>query len=76
MSTLRHGEKRPNPSNPKGIRVNQDSPHIPHGRGKVLLKDRAEKMEETKDRGKRVAAAAGRGEEIRVGRVGKRREEK
>jgi len=72
MSTLCHGERRPNPSNPKGLGVNQDSPRVPHGRGKVLLKDRAKKMEETRDRGKRVAAAAGRREEIRVGRVGKK----
>jgi len=69
---LRHEERRPNPSSPKGLGVNQEPPRVPHGRSKVLLKDRAKKMEETIDRGKRVAAAAGRREEIRVGRVGKK----
>ena len=68
-STLCHGEKRPNPSNPKGLGVNQDSPCVPYGRGKVLLKDRARKMEEPRDRDKKAAAAAGRREESK-GRAG------
>ena len=70
---MRHGEKRPNPSNPKGLGVNQDSPCVPYGRGKVLLKDRAKKMEKPRDRGKKaVAAAVGRREE-KKGRVGGKR---
>ena len=72
MSTLCHGEKRPNPSNPKGLGVNQDSPCVPHGRGEVLLEDRAKKMEEPRDQGKKAAAAAVRGERRRVGREGKK----
>ena len=75
MSTLHLGEKRPNPSNPKGLGVNQDSPRVPHGRGKVLLKDRAKKMEEPRDGGKKAAAAAGRREE-RKGRAGGKEREK
>jgi len=63
MSTLHLGEKRPNPSNPKGLGVNQDSPRVPHDRGKVLRKDRAKKMKEPRDRAKRAAAAAARREE-------------
>jgi len=54
-----------------GLGVNREPPRVPHGRGKVLLKDRAKKMEEPRDRGKRSAAAAGREEERRVGRVGR-----
>ena len=64
-----HREKRPNPSKPTGLGVNQEPPRVPHGRGKVLLKDRAKKMEEPRDRGKRRAAAAVRRRE-RKGRAG------
>ena len=56
--TLLHKEEEPNPSKPTGLGVNQGPPRVPHGRGKVLLKDRATKMEEARDRGKRRAAAA------------------
>jgi hypothetical protein len=67
--TLRHEEKGPNPSKPTGLGVNQGPPRVPHGRGKVLLKDRAKKTEEPRDRGKRRAAAAVRRRE-RKGRAG------
>jgi len=69
---LRHGEEGPNPRKPKGLGVNQEPPCIPHGRGKVLLKDRVKKMEEPRDRGKKAAAAAGRREE-KKGRAGGKR---
>jgi len=59
MSTLRHGERRPNPSNPKGLGVNKDSPRIPHGRGEDLLEERAKEKKEPRDRAKNTAAAAG-----------------
>jgi len=73
MSTLRHGEEGPIPRKPKGLGVNQEPPRVPHGRGKVLLKDRAKKMEKPRDRGKKaVAAAVGRREE-KKGQVGGKR---
>ena len=67
--TLFHEEEEPNPSKPTGLGVNQGPPRVPHGRGKVLLKDRAKKTEEPRDRGKRRAAAAVRRRE-RKGRAG------
>jgi hypothetical protein len=66
---LLHKEEEPNPSKPTGLGVNQGPPRVPHGRGKVLLKDRAKKTEEPRDRGKRRAAAAVRRRE-RKGRAG------
>jgi len=69
---LLHGEKWTNPSKPTGLGVNQEPPRVPHGRGKVLLKDRAKKMEGPRDRGKGSAVAAGRREE-RKGRAGGKR---
>jgi len=70
---LLHGEKWPNPSKPTGLGVNQEPPRVPHGWGKVLLKDQAKKMEEPRDRGKGSAAATGR---RRVGRVGRDKRER
>ena len=67
--TLLHKGEEPNPSKPTGLGVNQELPRVPHGRGKVLLKDRAKKMEEPRDRGKKRAAAAVRKRE-RKGRAG------
>jgi hypothetical protein len=67
--TLLHKEEEPNPSKPTGLGVNQGPLRVPHGWGKVLLKDQATKMEEQRDRGKGRAAAAVRWRE-RKGRAG------